>query len=417
MAIISITGALFTHSDQAVAELSSSLGYRVLTDEKIMEETAQSQGLNLENIQKVMDSKQIPFNDFTHEKEKIVAGLKKTLSDHILQGNVIFHGVFGHLIPKWVTHVLRVLIVTDKEARILNGISLLNQSEKEVTQVVNLADKQAILWVNGITGKKAWDDTLYDIVAPSDKLSVSDTVALISEHYATLASMSDDFVSKEARDFILAAEVEVALATTGGGLMVYASNGEVVVTIDKNVLLLSKFKQKIISIAKKVSGVIFVETKIGKNYYKSDSTYNFEFETPLHVLLVDDEKEFVQTLSQRLQIRQINSDVVYSGEDALETVNRDGAEVMVLDLKMPGIDGFQVLREIKKTKPEIEVIILTGHGTEKDKETCMELGAFAYLQKPADIDLLAETMKQAYEKINRNKQLADIDAGGDSSRK
>ena len=417
MAIISITGALFTHSDQTVAELSSALGYKVLTDEKIMEETAQSQGLNLENIQKVLDSKQIPFNDFTHEKEKVIAGLKKTMSDHILQGDVIFHGIFGHLIPRWATHVLRVLIVTDKEARILNGISLLNQSEKEVTQAVNLADKQAILWVNGITGKKAWDDSLYDIVAPSDKLTVSDTVALISEHHATLASMSDEFVKKEARDFVLAAEVEVALAPTGDGLMVFANNGEVVVTIDKNVLLLSKFKQKIIGLAKKVDGVTSVETKIGRNYYKSDSTYNLEFETPLHVLLVDDEKEFVQTLSQRLQIRQINSDVVYSGEDALETVNRDGAEVMVLDLKMPGIDGFQVLREIKKTKPEIEVIILTGHGTEKDKETCMDLGAFAYLQKPADIDLLADTMKQAYEKINLKKRLASIDATEDTTSK
>jgi len=416
MAIISITGALFTHSDQSVTDLSSALGYKVLTDENIMEETARNQEFNLETIQKVLDSKSIPFNDFTHEKEKIIAGLKKTISGQILKGDVIFHGLFGHLIPRWVTHVLRVLIVTDKEARILNGISLLNQSEKEVTQAVNEADKQAILWVNGITGKKAWDDDLYDIVAPSDKLTVSDTVSLISEHHATLTSMSGEVVKKEAWDFSLAAEVEVALATTGGGLKVYANNGAVTVTIDKNVLWLSKFKQKIIGLTKKVEGVTSVETKIGKNYYKSDSTYNLEFETPLHVLLVDDEKEFVQTLSQRLQIRQIDSDVVYSGEEALETVHRDGAEVMVLDLKMPGVDGFQVLREIKKSKPEIEVIILTGHGTEKDKETCMDLGAFAYLQKPADIDLLAETMKQAYEKINRKKLLAGMDADGDKSR-
>ena len=417
MAIISITGALFTHSDQTVAELSSALGYKVITDQKIMEETALNQGINPDNIQKVVDSKQIPFNDFTHEKEKIIAGLKKTMAQHVLQGNVIFQGMLGHLIPKWATHVLRVLIVTDKETRIQNGISVLNQSEKEVTQVVNQADKQTILWVNGITGKKAWDESLYDIVAPSDKLTVFDTVALISEHHDTLATMSDELVKKEARDFVLAADVEVALSTTGGGLIVYADNGSVIVTIDKNVLLLSKFKQKIINIAEKVPGVTSVETKIGKNYYKSDSIHNFEFETPLHVLLVDDEKEFVQTLSQRLQIRQINSDVVYSGEDALETVHRDGAEVMVLDLKMPGIDGFQVLREIKKSKPDIEVIILTGHGTDKDKATCMELGAFAYLQKPADIDLLAETMKQAYEKINRKKELAGDNAGEDSETK
>ena len=409
MAIISITGAKFTHADETVRELAEKLSYQVVTDQKIMEMTALNQKLNLETIEKVVNSKQIPFNDFTHEKEKIIAALRKTVAGYLLQGDIIFHGMLAHLVPKWVTHVLKVLIITDKDTRIHNGKSLLKVSEKEVAHIVNEADKKAILWVNGLTGKKAWDESLYDIVAPSDKLTIFDTVALIDEHHDNLLTMSPGIIKKETHDFALAAEVAVVLATTGGGLLVYADDGKIVITIDKNVMLLSKFKQKITNMAMKVDGVTGVETKIGKNYYKSDTIHNFEFETPLHVLLVDDEKEFVQTLSQRLQIRQINSDVVYSGEDALETANRDGAEVMVLDLKMPGIDGFQVLREIKRTKPEIEVIILTGHGTEKDKETCMNLGAFAYLQKPADIDLLAETMKKAYEKINLRKQQAGQD--------
>ena len=64
---------------------------------------------------------------------------------------------------------------------------------------------------------------------------------------------------------------------------------------------------------------------------------------------------------------------------------------------------FEVLKKIKKTKPNIEVIILTGHGSEQDRETCMNLGAFAYLQKPADIDSLTATMQKAYEKINSAK--------------
>ena len=77
---------------------------------------------------------------------------------------------------------------------------------------------------------------------------------------------------------------------------------------------------------------------------------------------------------------------------------------MILDLKMPGIDGMEVLRQVKATQPDIEVIILTGHGNETDRETCMGLGAFAYLQKPVDIDVLSETMKQANEKIQARKQ-------------
>ena len=117
------------------------------------------------------------------------------------------------------------------------------------------------------------------------------------------------------------------------------------------------------------------------------------------VLLVDDEKEFLKSLSERLEIRKLKPNMAFNGEEAIQQVSDEVPDVMVLDLKMPGIDGFEVLKKIKQTKPNIEVIILTGHGTEKDKKTCMDLGAFAYLQKPADIDIITDTMKMAYEKI------------------
>ncbi|RPH89904.1 MAG: response regulator, partial [Desulfobacteraceae bacterium] len=121
------------------------------------------------------------------------------------------------------------------------------------------------------------------------------------------------------------------------------------------------------------------------------------------VLLVDDEREFVQTLSERLLLREMGSAVAYDGETALSMVREDEPEVMILDLKMPGIDGMEVLKRVKKTHPLIEVIILTGHGSEADKETCLGLGAFAYLQKPVDVDLLSETIKRANEKIQRQR--------------
>jgi two-component system response regulator CpxR len=72
---------------------------------------------------------------------------------------------------------------------------------------------------------------------------------------------------------------------------------------------------------------------------------------------------------------------------------------------MPGIDGIEVLRKVRKEHPEVEVIILTGHGSEKDRELCMQLGAFAYLEKPVDIEELSKTMKEANERIkSRRKQ-------------
>jgi YesN/AraC family two-component response regulator len=100
-------------------------------------------------------------------------------------------------------------------------------------------------------------------------------------------------------------------------------------------------------------------------------------------------------------MRDMGSAVAYDGESALTLVEEEEPDVMILDLKMPGIDGIEVLRRVKATQPEIEVIILTGHGSEEDRKVCMQLGAFAYLRKPVDIDLLSKTLKEAHEKVQR----------------
>jgi len=116
------------------------------------------------------------------------------------------------------------------------------------------------------------------------------------------------------------------------------------------------------------------------------------------VLLVDDEEEFVQSLSERLEMRDLNSDTALNGEQALQIVKDQVPDVMVLDLKMPGIDGMEVLRRVRKAYPKVQVIILTGHGTDKDEEEAKRLGAFSYLQKPVEIDHLMKVMRDAFRK-------------------
>ncbi|MFH1152758.1 MAG: response regulator [Pseudomonadota bacterium] len=405
MSIIAITSGLFTNAGSAVSRLSATLNHAVVTDNDIIEETIRVQGVNRSTIDKVIKCSPIAYNDFTHEKEKHIACLRKTVADHVTRGDTIFHGILGHLIPKWTTHVLSVLIITDKATRIQTGAARLGKTEQDVTARINEADRQAIFWINSITGKKAWDKTLYDIVIPSDKVSPEETMELITRHLNSMPDITPEKIRREAQDLALAARVDLALAEMGSNLAVSANNGHIVITIDRNVLLLSKFQQKVTLIAQQVEGVRSVETKIGKNYYNCDTNQNLELSDPFHILLVDDEKEFVQTLSERLKMRQIANNVAFNGQDAIDIANSNDTEVMVLDLKMPGVDGFEVLRKIKSTKPYIEVIILTGHGSDKDRAACMELGAFAYLQKPADIDLLTQTMKEAYARINRKKTL------------
>ncbi len=118
----------------------------------------------------------------------------------------------------------------------------------------------------------------------------------------------------------------------------------------------------------------------------------------IKLLLVDDEENFVRTLAERLQIRELGSQVALSGEEALDFLAKDTPDVIVLDLRMPGIDGMEVLRRVKRSKKPIQVIILTGHGTDKDKEEAMRIGAFEYHKKPVDIDSLVFSIKNAYRK-------------------
>jgi len=120
----------------------------------------------------------------------------------------------------------------------------------------------------------------------------------------------------------------------------------------------------------------------------------------IKLLLVDDEENFVNTLAERMKMRDVPSKVVFSGEEALEAVKVEAPDVMVLDLRMPGIDGMDVLRKVRKAHPHVQVIILTGHGTDLDEEEAKKLGAFHYHKKPIDIDELLSTVKKAYrEKI------------------
>lgn len=118
----------------------------------------------------------------------------------------------------------------------------------------------------------------------------------------------------------------------------------------------------------------------------------------IKILLVDDEEEFVNTLAERINMRLFNADIALNGETALKMIDNDIPDIMVLDLRMPGIDGIEVLKKVKHMYPEVQVIILTGHGSKQDKDAAISLGAFDYLQKPVEIDSLVKKIRQAYKK-------------------
>ena len=116
------------------------------------------------------------------------------------------------------------------------------------------------------------------------------------------------------------------------------------------------------------------------------------------VLVVDDEEDFLNALVKRLNLRKLQAYGVKSGEEALKHLAKNQADVVVLDVKMPGMDGLAVLREIKKSHAAVEVIMLTGHASVESGMEGIRLGAFDYLIKPVKLDELVEKIMEAYDR-------------------
>lgn len=125
---------------------------------------------------------------------------------------------------------------------------------------------------------------------------------------------------------------------------------------------------------------------------------------PTHILLVDDEKDFVDIFAMRLEEAGEKVVRAYSGREGLERLLHEKIDVVILDIKMPEMDGIETLKEIKKNYPLVEVILLTGHGTTETAVEGMKLGAYDYLMKPADFDDIAKKLEGACKRKNEQEE-------------
>jgi CheY-like chemotaxis protein len=404
MPIITIFSGGFCQEGPVVQEVIARTGLRQITDDEVVAEASRRSTMAENKIKRALSSKTSVFNKFTLEKERSLAYIKLAVADLITTDNALITCFSGQLIPRSVSHILRVCLIAPKKYQISAAAEQQGLSEKDAARLVQRRAEDCSFWINTLfSNSDPWDPTLYDIVIPVDKMPVQDAAALIADN-AGKDIIQPTADSKQAlEDFRLAAETEAALVREGHTVAVSAKNGAITLTINKHVLRLNRLQEELKSIAEPIDGVKSVETKIGKDFHKTDIYRKHDFEMPSKVLLVDDEREFVQTLSERLMMRDMGLAVAYDGESALNLIKEDDPEVIIVDLKMPGVDGFDVLRKVKETRPEIEVIILTGHGHEEDRKLCMDLGAFAYLQKPLDINVLSEMIQKANEKIRQKK--------------
>jgi CheY-like chemotaxis protein len=334
---------------------------------------------------------------FTRDREKGLIYVRAALAEMIAQDDTVYFGPATHLIPKDITHVLRVGIVADEGFRVDRAKDKDGLSAADARERIAQADRDRAEWTREIIATSPRDPALYDLKIPRPAKSSDEAVDLICSSIRQDALRPTDRSIGAALDFRLAARVNLAILERGYYYCdVTAKDGSVTVVINKKVdtrgkltrtmaaLRFERLEEEVGEICSSMADVKQLEVRPGAGYRDSSK-----------VLLVDDEEEYVLTLSERLQTRNFDSDVVYDGEQALSFVAGEAPDVMVLDLRMPGMDGMEVLRRVKRDHPNIEVIIVTGHGTEQDKRMAEELGAFAYLKKPVKIDVLAETMNKA----------------------
>jgi CheY-like chemotaxis protein len=277
-------------------------------------------------------------------------------------------------------------------------------SSREAERRVDKDDELRAEWTGALHDQGPWEKSLYDVFVAMQDTSVEETIDLIATHARQPAVSMTPAVRQAIADFRIAAEVGVTLAEDGHDVDVACRDGEVTVLIKQRTMFLDRLERELTELAMSVDGVRSAAAKPGPLYREPSVSFDMDLEVPSKLLLVDDEREFVNALSERLETRQMHPAIAYNGRQALQMVADDEPDVMVLDLKMPGIDGMEVLRRVKRTNPRTEVIILTGHGSSADEKLATELGAFAYLRKPVDIEILTETMKAAYRKVEEHRR-------------
>lgn len=397
MSSIALFNTIFVEEKKVREQLAEATDFRVIQDADIISEVSRKFKIREDKVERAINGPSSVFNRFTLEREKITAYLKIVIAAHLQKKGIIYSGNIALLVPSTVTHVLRVGLFDKKANRVRRAIGE-GLTESNATKVIKTHDASAADWAEHLYKKEVTDKALYDIVIPMGENFPDSAVQLVLENYNKPAILEQEISQQAVDDMAVAAQVELAMVEHGYVVETSGFCGEITLLVNKSVANFPKLANKLTEIAESVEGVHSVKVLAGNDY--SVSIYRGqEFSLPPKVLLVDDEQEFVQTLSDRLNTRNYGSYPVFNGEQALDLLVNELPDVMVLDLKMPGIGGVDVLRKTKAFNPDIEIIILTGHGSEEDKKICMDLGAHAYLHKPVDIAQLTTIIDEAYAKV------------------
>ncbi len=387
----------FTFEEELKKDLVTATGYTLLADKELLDMLADRFNMERDKAERAAFGPRSVFNTFTLEKERTLSKLKLIVAEQIMADKVIICGLSALLVSPDIGHILRVGIFDNKAGRMQRAIAA-GIAEKKAAKMIAAHDKKADDFVQLLGLDSIQNPTLYDIRINAHALPVREIERSILEQYRKPAILPNKTSRAAAENFLLTAKIEQALAAQGYTTKVLCEKEEITIKINQSSFNFTALADKIRNMVREIDSSREINVIASADMAVSILP-DPEFAPPPKVLLVDDEKEFIQTLSERLITRQYGSHPVFDGQQALDCLKTETPDVMVLDLKMPGMEGVEVLKEVKKAHPEIEVIILTGHGSDSDRATCMDEGAFAWLRKPVDIKELTAVIDNAYAQV------------------
>jgi len=350
MPVITIFSGSFCNEKQVVQEVLSLTGYSLVADKDVVADASRISHIPVNKIERAFSAKTSVFNKFTHERERSMAHLRVALAERLADDGLVIIGFAGQLIPRDISHVLRVCLIADMKARVAAALQEHKMSELEALKIIRREDEERAAWVQMLFDTKdPWDASLYDIVVPTDKIPPAEVAGTITENIAKAVVKPTNRSQKAVDDFNLAARVETALITEGHNVGVKARSGAVTLTINKHVLMLNRLEEELKSIANRVPGVTSVESKVGPGYYQADIYRRQDFEIPSKILLVDDEERFRTNLAKMLTAEGFEVTALDSGQGALDELARQPYDVILLDMRMPAMNGLETLAAIKQT--------------------------------------------------------------------
>jgi two-component system response regulator CpxR len=216
MSVIKVFSGIFCKEDPVVREVINSTGYKLITDRDLAADASKLSGMDEGKIERAFSATTSVFNKFTHEKERAIAYLRLALAEKLSDDDLVVSGLAGQLIPKEVSHVLRVCLIADLKYRIKVAAEERGLSEKDAVKLIHNEDNDRAAWVNTLFGNKdPWAASLYDIVIPMDKKDVVEAAALIVKNLDSDVVKTTESSRKAVEDFHLAANTEVALVKEG----------------------------------------------------------------------------------------------------------------------------------------------------------------------------------------------------------